>query len=527
MRLTDESARRELAPSAARRLGSVPQIAVAALAGASVLGLAMSPAFTNDAAAQLKPDSRTIQTPFGRAPLSFADIVERVKPAVVSIHVTNGKRRLVRRSERRQPGGGGNGPFGDLPKDHPFNEFFKRFGRIPGGQPIPRQSLAQGSGFVVSADGYIVTNNHVIKDASLVHVSFDDGKKIAAKVIGKDPRTDLALLKISGKSPYPYLNFAKKRPRVGEWVLAVGNPFGLGGTVTAGIVSAHERSLPHGVYRFMQIDAAVNKGNSGGPTFNLEGEVVGVNTAIYSPGSNGGNVGIAFAVPASVASEVIRQLKETGTVKRGWLGIAMQPMSKDIALSQGLSEVEGVLVRSVTAGSPAEAAGLKAGDAIMAVNGRKVKDTGDLARRIGALPPASIANLDILRRGRPQQVAVKLGTFPTSNQLARLQKRDPPQIRSTVTDELGMVLVAASKRSGSNAPGVVITKVAPGSDAAEKGLKPGDVILQVGGDDVNKPGDVADGVKQAKKLGRKAVLLRVKSGNRYRFVGLQIVPKQQ
>jgi serine protease Do len=200
----------------------------------------------------------------------------------------------------------------------------------------------------------------------------------------------------------------------------------------------------------------------------------------------------------------------------------MQPMSKDIALSQGLSGTEGVLVRSVTAGSPAEKAGVKAGDAIMAVNGAKVKDTGDLARKIGALSPNSIANLDILRSGRAQRISVTLGTFPSSRQLARLQKREPVQQRSAVTDELGMVLVAASKRSGANAPGVLITKVAPGSDAADKGLKSGDIILQIGGDDVNQPDDVARGVKQAKELGRKAILLRVKSGNRYRFVGLQI-----
>ncbi len=522
MRITEESVRRRIAPPVSMYTRNGTRLAVATVLGAAVVGLAASPVFTNDAVAQLKPAPQTIQTPMGRAPLSFADIVERVKPAVVSIHVSNGVHKVSRRSGRRRPNSGGNPPFGDLPKDHPFNEFFKRFGRAPGGGAMPRPSLAQGSGFVVSPDGYIVTNNHVIKDASTVHVSFDDGEKIVAKVIGKDPRTDLALLKISGKAPYPYLNFSKTRPRVGEWVLAVGNPFGLGGTVTAGIVSAHERSLPHGVYRFMQIDAAVNKGNSGGPTFNLKGEVVGVNTAIYSPGSNGGNVGIAFAVPARVAAEVIRQLKETGTVKRGWLGIAMQPMSKDIALSQGLSGTEGVLVRSVTAGSPAEKAGVKAGDAILAVNGAKVKDTGDLARKIGALSPTSIANLDILRSGRAQRISGTLGTFPSSRQLARLQKREPVQQRSAVTDELGMILVAASKRSGANTPGVLITKVAPGSDAADKGLKSGDIILQIGGDDVNQPDDVAKGVKQAKELGRKAILLRVKSGNRYRFVGLQI-----
>ena len=284
---------RLLSPGAARdkrRVVFASTLALLALTGVVGLGLPLE-----RVEAQLKADS--VQTPFGRAPLSFADIVDRVKPAVVSIHVTNGGPKVAQKGAAPPRG---KDLLPDLPDDHPLSEFFKRLPPEFRGQPGPnpgRPSLAQGSGFVISADGYVVTNNHVIDGASKIQVSFDKDNKFDAELVGSDTRTDVALLKIKANQPFLFVKFSDKQPRVGDWVVAVGNPFGLGGTVTAGIVSAQGRDIGSGPYDYMQIDAAVNRGNSGGPTFNLDGEVVGVNTAIYSP--SGGNVGIAFAIPAA------------------------------------------------------------------------------------------------------------------------------------------------------------------------------------------------------------------------------------
>ena len=279
-----------------------------------------------------------------------------------------------------------------------------------GGNPMqqrPRQ--AAGSGFVVSADGYIVTNNHVVDGATKVKVSFDDQEEIDAKIVGTDSRTDLALLKIEPKKPLTVLKFAQKNPRVGEWVLAVGNPFGLGGTVTAGIVSALARNIG-GPYDYMQIDAAVNHGNSGGPTFNLEGDVVGVNTAIYSP--TGGNVGIAFAVPADTVKRVVEQLEKGGTVSRGWLGVKIQNIDKDLAGSLGLKEPKGAIISEVMANGPAAGSGLKVEDAILQIDSKPIEDSRDLARTIADLPAQSTVDVKVWRNKAEQTVKVKLGTYP-------------------------------------------------------------------------------------------------------------------
>ena len=327
------------------------RLAAVAVVGAGLVGIGLAE-YSAPAVAQFKPGTPA-------ETLSFADIVDRVKPAVVSISTTN-EVKVADRGPRavpapRRPGAGPGGrPFEGipgLPDDHPLNEFFKNMPGGPGGggggnpmQQRPRQ--AAGSGFVVSSDGYIVTNNHVVDGATKVKVSFDDQEEIDAKIVGTDSRTDLALLKIEPKKPLTVLKFAEKTPRVGDWVLAVGNPFGLGGTVTAGIVSALARNIG-GPYDYMQIDAAVNHGNSGGPTFNLEGDVVGVNTAIYSP--TGGNVGIAFAVPAETVKRVVEQLEKGGTVSRGWLGVKIQNIDKDLAGSLGLKEPKGAIISEVMA----------------------------------------------------------------------------------------------------------------------------------------------------------------------------------
>src|SRR5262249_16831083 len=334
-------------------------------------------------------------TPVGRAPLSFADIVDHVKPAVVSIHVTNGGAKVAQKGSPPR----GKDLLPDLPDDHPLSEFFKRLPPEFRGQPGPapgRPTLAQGS---------VVTNNHVIDGASRIQVSFDKDNKFDAELIGTDQRTDVALLKIKGTQSFPFVKFADKLPRVGDWVVAVGNPFGLGGTVTAGIVSAHGRDIGSGPYDYMQIDAAVNRGNSGGPTFNLDGEVVGVNTAIYSP--SGGNVGIAFAIPAKTAKEGVEQLKSSGSVSRRWRGVKIQKRDQDGAASRGLTEPKGARVTEVTAASPAAEAGLKNGDAILAVNGQNIEDSRDLARKIAALNPDAKVDVKVLRGQKEQTVPVK------------------------------------------------------------------------------------------------------------------------
>ena len=457
------------------------------------------------------------QLPQG-APPSFADLVDRVKPAVVSIQVTNASR-LARDIPRGRPGdrqpGPGDRDRGDVPglpfpDDSPLREFFKR--------GIPQRPLqSQGAGFVISADGYVVTNNHVVADAKKVQVVFDRDNKYEADVVGTDDKTDLALLKIKAEGKtFSYVGFAKTMPRVGEWVVAVGNPFGLSGTVTAGIVSAHGREIAPGPYDFMQIDAAVNKGNSGGPSFNLQGEVVGVNTAIYSP--TGVSVGIAFAIPAPTASEVIAQLKEHGSVKRGWLGVKIQSVDDDTAASLGLGEAKGALVNDVLVRGPAAEAGVKSGDTILAVNGTRITDSRDLARKVASLGPDTKVDLKILRSQKEETVQVKLGLMPTSQELSSSQ---PPSARPTQPTELQQLGLIVAPPTGPNRDGLVVTEVDPNSDAAQK-IRVGDTILEISFNPVSRTEDLVNAVREANRLERRAVLLRIRSGSETRFVAVQL-----
>lgn len=519
---------RSEAPAPQRKAGSraakLPMIAAFAGVSAMALFAALPPQNVN---AQLKPQGGGIEMQ-ARAPLSFADIVEQVKPAVVSINVTGDQARVAGNTAPR--GGSPRGmPEGipELPPDHPLNEFFRNF-RMPGqpgqqGQPqqAPRPRQSTGSGFVISPDGFVVTNNHVIDGANKVQVVFDENNKYDADVVGTDPRTDLALLKIDTKNKtFPFVKFASQTPRVGDWVVAVGNPFGLGGTVTAGIVSALARDIGSGPYDYMQIDAAVNRGNSGGPTFNLQGEVVGINTAIYSP--SGGNVGIAFAVPASTAQDVIAQLQKSGSVKRGWLGVRIQTVDEDTAASLGLPEAKGALVNDVTANGPAAAAGLKSQDAILAINGEPIDNSRDLARKVAEFAPNSTVDVKILRGNKEQTVKVKLGTFPgSSSELAKLEQGEAVTPESKM-NALGLSLTQAQAPRGGKAEGVQVSEVEPNSDAASKGLKTGDVITQVNSQTVSTPDQVDAAINAAKGLGRKAVLLTVKSGDQTRVVAVQL-----
>ena len=418
----------------------------------------------------------------------------------------------------------------DLPPDHPLHDFFKNLPKEFGQPARPKIVQGQGSGFVISPDGYVVTNNHVIDGATKIQVSFDnDETKYDAKLVGTDPRTDVALIKIESNKTFPTVKLSDKEPRVGDWALAVGNPFGLGGTVTAGIVSALARDIGSGPYDYLQIDAAVNRGNSGGPTVNLDGDVIGVNTAIFSP--SGGNVGIAFAVPAKTVKEVIKQLKADGTVSRGWLGVKIQNVDDDTAASIGLADAHGALVSEVTPDGPASKSGIKTQDAIIQVNGEKIADSRDLARKIAELAPNSNVDVKVWRNNAEQSIKVKLGLFPKNVEAAMNGDDNDQDNNGDSSDEsksidlsqLGITLMPA--RAGKDAQGVAIAEVDPTSDAAEKGLKPGDVILEVSGQIVSSPDDVISGIKKAQDLKRTAVLLHVQSADQKRFVAVQLIKK--
>jgi serine protease Do len=452
--------------------------------------------------------AQTVQRPVG-----FADIVEKVKPAVISVRVKmDGGAKMM-------------GLEGNSPSNSQMEKFLRRFG-LPEGivpdAPRARHRLVtgQGSGFFISSDGYAVTNNHVVDKADVVEITTDDGKTYTAKVIGTDPRTDVALIKVDGRSDFPHVTFSGNPPRIGDWVLAVGNPFGLGGTVTAGIVSARGRDIGAGPYDdFIQIDAPVNKGNSGGPTFDVDGNVIGVNTAIFSP--SGGSVGIAFAIPAATVKSVVAQLKDKGAVSRGWIGVQIQPVTPDIADSIGLKTAEGALVADPQANGPAAKAGIQAGDVITGVNGSPVKDARDLARQIGSLAPGSSVKLTVWRKGEEKTFSLTLGELPSQRE-ARATRPENTSPGSTSVPRLGLTLAPATQVEGSGSEGVVITQVDPDGVASEHGLQTGDVILEVGGKKVASPADVRSAIQDAQKNGKHSVLVRVKSGDATKFVALQI-----
>ncbi|GJD41172.1 MULTISPECIES: Do family serine endopeptidase [Methylobacterium] len=443
-------------------------------------------------------------------PGSFASVVDKVKPGVVAVKV-----KLDDSAGMDDDDGPGQGQGQQVPPQ--LREFFKRFGQGGPGQgqgqgfggPSPKrqgQRGAMGSGFIISADGYVVTNNHVVDKAKTVQVTLDDNRTLDAKVIGKDPKTDLALLKITEGGTFPYVSLGKTAPRVGDWVVAIGNPFGLGGTVTAGIVSARGRDIGAGPYDdFLQIDAPINKGNSGGPTFNVGGEVVGVNTAIASP--SGGSVGLAFAIPAETVQAVVDQLRADGKVARGYLGVQVQPVTKDIADGLGLDKAKGALVDHAEPGTPAAKAGLKSGDVIESVNGASVNDARELSRRIAGLKPGAKVELAYLRAGKSDTATVELGALPNDPKAGN-------DNRSSSTSDgqprLGLSLAPAAQ-VGAGDEGVAVMDVDPDGPAAAKGIEQGDIILDVAGSSVSKPSEIAERIKAAEASGRKAVLMRVKS----------------
>jgi len=453
-------------------------------------------------------------------PVGFADIVAKVKPAVISVRVKvsgsadpallHGSRDDDEEQIPTQPGS-------------PLDKFFQQFGDQFGqqfGPHAPRRHdsiTGEGSGFFISADGYAVTNNHVVDHANSVQVTADDGTVYPAKVVGTDPKTDLALIKVDGNKNFPFVKFAEQAPQVGDWVVAVGNPFGLGGTVTAGIVSARGRDIGAGPYDdYVQIDAPINKGNSGGPAFDVNGNVIGVNTAIYSP--SGGSVGIGFDIPADTAKMVVAQLKEKGHVTRGWLGVQIQPVTADIANSLGLKTAAGAIVDEPQSGSPAAQAGIKSGDVITAVNGAQVKDARELARTIGMMAPDTSVKLDLVRNGEPRSVTATLAQVPNEQQA----KADDSAQPTSGVPHLGLRLAPARDVSGAGDKGVVVTAVEPDSAAAEHGFQSGNVILEVGGKPVADAGDVRNALSEAKSQGKHQILIRAKMGDATRFIALPL-----
>ena len=502
------ASRKILRPRRLALLGTAAALGVAALSivpGASPYGInsLVAPAQAAEAAA---------------TPPGFSDLVSKVKPAVISVRVRIDQDKSATLQQNRM----------DSDEDTPFDQFSRQFGfRPPGGMNgMPRQRhqmiTGEGSGFFISADGYAVTNNHVVDRAESVQVTMDDGSTYTAKVVGTDPKTDLALIKVDGKMDFPFVKFSDQKPRIGDWVIAVGNPFGLGGTVTAGIVSASGRDIGNGPYDdFIQIDAPINKGNSGGPAFDMNGNVIGVNTAIFSP--SGGSVGIGFDVPASTAKLVIAQLKDKGTVTRGWLGVQVQPVTSDIADSLGLKEARGAIVDSPQDGSPAAKAGIEAGDVITAINGTAIKDSRDLARTIATLAPGSSVKLDVFRKGDSKTVTVALGELPNERQAKANgnagEGRGQP---GAGTPRLGLSLAPAGDVQGAGQNGVVVTDVDPQGPAAQRGIRTGDVIVNVGGKAVSNVGEVRSELAQAKSSGKRSVLLQVKNAEATRFVAVPL-----
>jgi serine protease Do len=438
---------------------------------------------------------------------SLSPLVEKVMPSVVSVEVKFSNAAAV-------AGDGQDAGPDQMPPG--LQDFFNQFPQFKNRNPQAPEGggggVALGSGFVISTDGYVVTNNHVVKDADTVAVTFQSGDKFDAKVIGTDPKTDLALLKIKSDNAFPAVNFATVDAKVGDYVMAVGNPFGLGGTVTSGIISARGRDIGSGPYDdYLQIDASINKGNSGGPTFSLDGQVIGINTAIYSP--SGGSVGIGFAIPASVASKVIESLKVDHKVTRGFLGIKYQPITPDIAETLGLENSKGALISDLTVNSPAKKAGLKSGDTIITVDGSEISESHDLARIIAKVPPGKKVELGIVRSGKRQIVSVTLAAMPSDKDMATATP-------AVTTETTGLAAYGIEVAPSEDGAGLKVTKVISNSFAASHGLNEGDVILEVAGVVVKDENALEKALKQSSN---KKVLVLVKNSDGQKFLAMPLM----
>jgi serine protease Do len=459
-----------------------------------------------------------------QGPVSVADIAERLSPAVVNI------------STSQTLAGGSEIPMPELPENSPFKEFFDDFFKKQqrdGSLPPPRKVSSLGSGFIIDPSGLVVTNAHVIEDADHIEVTLPDGTQLKAKVLGQDLKTDLALLKVESPKALPHVRFGDSdKMRVGDWVIAIGNPFGLGGSVTLGIVSARNRDINAGAYDdFIQTDAAINRGNSGGPLFDIQGNVVGVNTAIISP--SGGSIGIGFAVPANTVVQVIDQLREYGQTRRGWLGVKIQLVTADIAESLGLGEPRGALVAEVTAGGPAEISGIKAGDVITGFAGKPLREMRDLPRMVANMAVGQAVAVTVQRGGREVTFQVTVGWLEDAEKLAGKKGESTPDAAapSLATPVLGMTLqplnddLRLQYGIGEDAKGAVVTHVAPGSAAQEKAVEPGDVITEAGEKPVTNPADVQRRVAELQKEGKANILLLLSKSaqdGEMRFIPLRL-----
>ena len=469
-------------------------------------------------------------TPRPNAPESFAALAERLLPAVVNISTTqNGERQQEQRRVPEMPQFPPGSPFEEF-----FRDFFERNGPDRGPQP-PRRATSLGSGFIIDSSGIVVTNNHVIQDADEISVILHDDTNLKAEIVGRDPKTDLAVLRVKADKPLPAVKFGSSdEMKVGDWVLAIGNPFGLGGTVTAGIISARARDINAGPYDdFLQTDASINRGNSGGPMFNMRGEVIGINTAIFSP--TGGSVGIGFAIPSSLAQPVVQQLRDFGKTRRGWLGVRIQAITPEIAESLGLPKHTGALVASVTPNGPAAQAGIKAGDVVLTFDGKEVNEMRRLPRVVAETPVEKRVPVTIWRGGKQETLQVKVGELEAAEESGQLA--NAPQDRtgpgrtergqpSETVGQVGLKLTGLTPETrrqfniGEQVKGVVVSEVSPNSPAADKGIRAGDVIVEVAQEEVRTPQDVSAKLKAAKDAGRRSILLLVDRGGDLRFIAL-------
>jgi serine protease Do len=482
-----------------QRLSKLVPWATGAAAGAALVasfgaGAILAPKGVDAQPIRSRPPAAAAALP------SFADLVERVSPAVVSLTVVTEER------------GANSVEMPDLEQLPP--ELRRRFEQMIPRNQRPREGRGTGSGFFISQDGYIVTNNHVVDNAKEITVTLKDDRELKARVIGTDERSDLAVLKVEGRN-FPYVEFdTTTKPRVGDWVIAIGNPFGLGGSATAGIVSADGREIGGQFANFIQIDAPINPGNSGGPAFDLSGRVVGVNTAIFT--RTGGNIGIGFAIPAQMADQVTKQLIKGGRVAYGWLGVTIQDVNRELAESLGLQDAKGAIISSVSPGGPAEKGGLRGGDIVLSIDGQAVEDASDLTRRVGNMRAGMTARIEVLRSGQRRQLPVLVGERPSERQLRADAGQEEPEAAAPAADApLGVSvrpLTSAERarlRLGATDPGVAIAAVEDGSQAERRGLEPGLAIVEAGGQPVSNAADFAKAVDDARKANRPSIPLLI------------------
>ncbi|MBV8334841.1 MAG: DegQ family serine endoprotease [Alphaproteobacteria bacterium] len=506
---------RSLIPVSSRRSSLTSRAAATAL---SAFLIAMPAMLPGAAAARPAPDS-------------FADLAEKLLPSVVNISTQQ-----TLKSDRGHEHAGPEMP--QFPPGSPFEEFFRDFfehGQPKSGRPEaqPRKATSLGSGFIIDPTGYIVTNNHVIADADEITVVLHDDTNLKAELVGRDTKTDIALLKVNTDKPLPAAVWGDSdAARVGDWVLAIGNPFGLGGSVTAGILSARQRDISSGPYDdFLQTDASINRGNSGGPMFNMDGQVIGINTAIFSP--SGGSIGIGFAIPSALARSVVTELKgETDhAVHRGWLGVRIQAVTDEIAESLGLEKARGALIASVAENGPAQAAGIQAGDVVIGFDGKPVGDMRRLPRLVAETPVDKTVPVTIWRKHGETTVEVKIGKLEENEQQQASTQEQPKagaKAESGVIKTLGLTLAAITPELkekfslGEDAKGVIVVDVAKDSPAAAKGVRPGDMIMEAAQEEVKSPGEINSKVDEAKKQGRKSILLLVERQGDLRFVALRL-----